>query len=86
MAVRTFPGLPWAGLAEKECPLPDDVQPLTSAQRKNAKPSAAFGWREGTDAHAPSAPAQPPAAAVSGVSGRSGSSNRVRARLARLGV
>jgi GTP diphosphokinase / guanosine-3',5'-bis(diphosphate) 3'-diphosphatase len=65
--------------------LPDDAQPLTSAQRKNAKPSTAVGWREGTDGRAPAPPAQP-ASAVSGVSGRSGSSNRVRARLARLGV
>jgi GTP diphosphokinase / guanosine-3',5'-bis(diphosphate) 3'-diphosphatase len=69
--------------------LPDDAQPLTSAQRKNSKPSTALGWRDGAEGHAP-APAPPPggqpAPAVSGVSGRSGSSNRVRARLARLGV
>ncbi|RKN12670.1 RelA/SpoT family protein [Streptomyces radicis] len=66
--------------------MPDDAQPLTSAQRKSAKPSAAaLGWRDGEDSRAP-APAAQSAPAVSGVSGRSGSSNRVRARLARLGV
>nr|WP_245834408.1 bifunctional (p)ppGpp synthetase/guanosine-3',5'-bis(diphosphate) 3'-pyrophosphohydrolase [Streptomyces aidingensis] len=38
------------------------------------------------DRKAAPAPAPPPVPAISGVSGRSGSSNRVRARLARLGV
>jgi GTP diphosphokinase / guanosine-3',5'-bis(diphosphate) 3'-diphosphatase len=69
--------------------LPDDAQPLTSAQRKNSEPSTALGWRDGAEGHTPAPappPAGPPAPAVSGVSGRSGSSNRVRARLARLGV
>ncbi|MFD7512949.1 RelA/SpoT family protein, partial [Streptomyces sp. NPDC059853] len=61
--------------------MPDEAQPLTSAQRKNAAPSPATTRRDGQDSHAPAPPA-----AVSGVSGRSGSSNRVRARLARLGV
>ncbi|MFB4197518.1 RelA/SpoT family protein [Streptomyces carpaticus] len=61
--------------------MPDEAQPLTSAQRKNAAPSPAATRRDGQDSHAPAPPA-----AVSGVSGRSGSSNRVRARLARLGV
>ncbi|MDT0308793.1 bifunctional (p)ppGpp synthetase/guanosine-3',5'-bis(diphosphate) 3'-pyrophosphohydrolase [Streptomyces sp. DSM 44917] len=66
--------------------MPDDAQPLTSAQRKSPSPSTALGRREGEDRRA-QAPAAPPSApAVSGVSGRSGSSNRVRARLARLGV
>ncbi|MGP4110944.1 RelA/SpoT family protein [Streptomyces sp. 4N509B] len=65
--------------------MPDDAQPLTSAQRKNAKPGATLGWRDGSDHRAPAA-ASPSNTAVSGVSGRSGSSNRVRARLARLGV
>nr|WP_324604804.1 bifunctional (p)ppGpp synthetase/guanosine-3',5'-bis(diphosphate) 3'-pyrophosphohydrolase [Streptomyces sp. NRRL F-2890] len=62
-------------------PLPDEAQPLTSTQRKNAAPSPATTRRDGPDNRAPAPPA-----AVSGVSGRSGSSNRVRARLARLGV
>ena len=66
--------------------MPDDAQPLTSTQRKNSKPATAL-WRDGGG----ESRAQPPAPqdatpAVSGVSGRSGSSNRVRARLARLGV
>ncbi|AKG41752.1 ppGpp synthetase [Streptomyces xiamenensis] len=61
--------------------MPDEAQPLTSTQRKNAAPSPAATRRDGPDNRAPAPPA-----AVSGVSGRSGSSNRVRARLARLGV
>ncbi|CAL9589400.1 RelA/SpoT family protein [Streptomyces xiamenensis] len=61
--------------------MPDEAQPLTSTQRKNAAPSPATTRRDGPDNRAPAPPA-----AVSGVSGRSGSSNRVRARLARLGV
>ena len=66
--------------------MPGDAQPLTSTQRKNSKPATAL-WRDGGG----ESRAQPPAPqdatpAVSGVSGRSGSSNRVRARLARLGV
>ncbi len=65
--------------------MPDDAQPLASAQRNDSKPSTALDWRDGADGRAP-APAAQPAPAVSGVSGRSGSSNRVRARLARLGV
>ncbi|MDT0345561.1 RelA/SpoT family protein [Streptomyces litchfieldiae] len=66
--------------------MPDDAQPLTSTQRKSSKPSTALGRRDGSDSRAqtPSGPGSQPA--VSGVSGRSGSSNRVRARLARLGV
>ncbi|RKN44689.1 RelA/SpoT family protein [Streptomyces hoynatensis] len=65
--------------------MPDDAQPLASAQRKNAKPSPTLGRRDGADARHQSQ-GTPSAPAVSGVSGRSGSSNRVRARLARLGV
>ncbi|MGK5529268.1 RelA/SpoT family protein [Streptomyces sp. URMC 129] len=66
--------------------MPDDAQPLASAQRKSSKPSTALSWRDGADARTPTPAAPQPAPAVSGVSGRSGSSNRVRARLARLGV
>ncbi|WP_062215544.1 bifunctional (p)ppGpp synthetase/guanosine-3',5'-bis(diphosphate) 3'-pyrophosphohydrolase [Streptomyces sp. NBRC 109706] len=67
--------------------MPDDAQPLTSTQRKNSKPSTALSWRDGgADSPAQGATAPPATPAVSGVSGRSGSSNRVRARLARLGV
>ena len=64
--------------------MPDDAHPLASAQRKNAKPSTTLGRRDGADSRqAQSTHATP---SISGVSGRSGSSNRVRARLARLGV
>ncbi|WP_326600094.1 RelA/SpoT family protein [Streptomyces sp. NBC_01803] len=66
--------------------MPDDAKPLASAQRKSAKPSTALSWRDGVDPRTPTPAAPQPAPAVSGVSGRSGSSNRVRARLARLGV
>ncbi|WP_049564462.1 RelA/SpoT family protein [Streptomyces sp. SBT349] len=66
--------------------MPDDAQPLTSAQRKSSKPSAALAWRDGQESRAQAPAGAQPAPAVSGVSGRSGSSNRVRARLARLGV
>ncbi|ONK15711.1 bifunctional (p)ppGpp synthetase/guanosine-3',5'-bis(diphosphate) 3'-pyrophosphohydrolase [Streptomyces sp. MP131-18] len=66
--------------------MPDDAQPLTSVERKSAKPSTALSWRDGADGRAQAPAAAQPAPAVSGVSGRSGSSNRVRARLARLGV
>jgi GTP pyrophosphokinase len=66
--------------------LPDDAQPLTSAQRKSAKPSTALSRRDGSEGRAPAPAAAGAPPAVSGVSGRSGSSNRVRARLARLGV
>ncbi|GAA1894944.1 GTP pyrophosphokinase [Streptomyces sodiiphilus] len=61
--------------------MPDEAKPLTSAERQNARPTGQTTARtNGASAPKP----QPPA--VSGISGRSGSSNRVRARLARLGV
>ncbi|MFR9727319.1 RelA/SpoT family protein, partial [Streptomyces sp. MS19] len=64
--------------------MPDDAKPLTSTQRKTAKPPVSLR-RDGGDGR-PQPPAPPSSPTVSGVSGRSGSSNRVRARLARLGV
>lgn len=108
--------------------MPDEAQPLTAAQRREAEArgdaaraaaggevrpaggqgadgrsrsaNAGRGQQNGNEAgSATAAPAErsdgegapshdrvAPARAVSGVSGRSGSSNRVRARLARLGV
>ncbi len=66
--------------------MPDDAQPLTSPQRKNAGPQPAPGRRDGADGRTAPPVAPPTSPTVSGVSGRSGSSNRVRARLARLGV
>jgi GTP pyrophosphokinase len=65
--------------------LPDDAQPLATPQREDSPPSPPVGRRDGANGRAPTQGAQA-APAVSGVSGRSGSSNRVRARLARLGV
>ncbi|WP_052850804.1 RelA/SpoT family protein [Streptomyces avicenniae] len=65
--------------------MPDDAKPLTSTQRKNAKPPVSLSRRDGAEGR-PQPPAPPSSPTVSGVSGRSGSSNRVRARLARLGV
>ncbi|MFR9674104.1 RelA/SpoT family protein [Streptomyces sp. TR06-5] len=91
--------------------MPDEAQPLTAAERKDADPATGSapdaeasekgGGRAGSAANrkqpGPATgrsgtssreerPLPPSAGPVSGVSGRSGSSNRVRARLARLGV
>ncbi|MCT2588574.1 bifunctional (p)ppGpp synthetase/guanosine-3',5'-bis(diphosphate) 3'-pyrophosphohydrolase [Streptomyces sp. N2-109] len=97
--------------------MPDEAQPPTAAQRRDAesggatppgapakgggarKPGSTSGSGEGRpsggeaadgrgekSARRPQESPARPVSGVSGVSGRSGSSNRVRARLARLGV